>query len=81
MFEFLRRKPKPTIPTDEEIIQGYGRVLEEQAGAIMDEKRLPYPKTVIKTVLVRSIPRASGAIRQHMGHGLVNTRPVPTADR
>ena len=71
MFEFLRRKPKPAVPTDEEIIQGYGQVLEQVGVAVLDQKLLPYPKAAIKAALARWIPRVSGDIRRHMEHGLI----------
>jgi hypothetical protein len=71
MFGFLRRKAKVGTPSDEDVIQGYGRVLGQQTGDIMDEKLLPYPKDVIKAALVRWIPKVSGDVRKHMESGLV----------
>jgi hypothetical protein len=71
MFGFLRGKPKATAPSDEDVIQSYGRVLEQQTGHVMDERLLPYPKAVIKAALMRWIPKVSGDIRRHMENGLV----------
>jgi hypothetical protein len=71
MFGFLRRKAKATVPNDEDVIQSYGRVLEQQTGHVMDEKLLPYPKEVIKAVFLRWIPKVSGDTRRHMENGLV----------
>jgi hypothetical protein len=71
MFGFFRRKTKVGSPTDEDIIQGYGRVLEQRQGGITDERALPFPKAVIKDALVRWIPNVSGDMRGHMENALV----------